>query len=207
MTQVNDLELLYGFRDDGDENVADLDPLLVWRLAAAYKSSQLLRDYVTIESGVRTRAEQEYLFAGWKARTPGFNLAADPDRIIGRHGDTVWRGSYHMSQETGYGYAVDLTRPGRHVGWDAVHRELRAMGLHTTVPGEPWHHQATTIRGPLPGPFPPVPFDHEEDYMTPELQTRLDELQTELSTWVLNGHVAVMKKLEEIEMRLEGINK
>jgi hypothetical protein len=206
MTRVDDLELLYGFRDDGDENLADLDPLLVWRLAAAYAYSEVLRKYVTIESGVRTRAEQEYLFAGWKARTPGFNLAADPNRIIGRNGGTVWRGSYHMAQN-GVGYAVDLTRPGRHVGWDAVHRELRAMGLHTTVPGEPWHHQATTIRGPLPGPFPPVPFDHEEDYMTPELQTRLDELQTELSTWVLNGHVAVMKKLEEIEMRLEGINK
>ncbi|MDP7693675.1 MAG: hypothetical protein QGG89_17700, partial [Vicinamibacterales bacterium] len=62
MSRSDDLELLEGYRDDGDENVADLDPLLIWRLASAYRTSDLLADKVTIESGVRTVQEQEYLY-------------------------------------------------------------------------------------------------------------------------------------------------
>ncbi len=61
MSLPDDLELLEGYRDDGDENVDLLDPLLVWRLASAYRTSDLLAEKVTIESAVRTVAEQEYL--------------------------------------------------------------------------------------------------------------------------------------------------
>ena len=42
MSRADDLELLEGYRDDGNENVEQLDPLLVWRLASAFRTSDLL---------------------------------------------------------------------------------------------------------------------------------------------------------------------
>ena len=43
------------YRDDGDEDVAHLHPVLVFRLAGAFWSSQLMRDHVRIESGADVR--------------------------------------------------------------------------------------------------------------------------------------------------------
>ena len=113
----DDLEYLEQYRDDGDENVRLLEPLLAYRLASAYRRSRRMRDHVTIESAGRTRAEQQYLYDGYKAGKPGFNLAANPDRIIGRHGSTTFVGSWHMEQPDGHTYAVDLTHHGRD-DWD-----------------------------------------------------------------------------------------
>jgi len=151
MTRSDDLELLEGYRDDGNENVELLDPLLVWRLAQAYRNSDLLAEYVTIESGVRTVQEQEYLYD--RHRHHGGVLAADPARIIGNGSGGTWYGSYHMVQASGYGYAVDLTHHGK-ASWAEITRVLRDWGLHRTVRGEPWHYQAQTVDGPLEGPFP-----------------------------------------------------
>lgn len=140
------------FRDDGDENVADLEPLLAWRLAQAFKSSKLLRRSVRIESAVRTESAQRFLYEGWVARRPGFNLAANPDRVIAEHGGEVWRGSYHMGQgEDGWGHAVDVTRRGL-ITWGQVNRVLEAWGLKRTVPGEPWHYQAGRVGHVFAGP-------------------------------------------------------
>jgi len=203
----SDVEYLEGFRDDGDENVEQLDPLLVFRLASAYRDSPYLREHLTIESAARTRAEQDYLYAGWVARRPGYNLAASPDRIIGRHRGTTWRGSYHQVQETGWAYAVDLTHHMRG-SWDECHKRLRAWGIHQTVQGEPWHHAAQTIRGPFPGPTPvweTLTPDAKDDDMTPELEDRLDDLQTNLATWVWNGHIAETQKLDRIIELLEKV--
>jgi hypothetical protein len=197
-----DLGYLEGFRDDGDEAVHLLEPLLTFRLSRAYRASRRLRDHLRIESAGRTRGAQQYLYDGYKAGEPGFNMAANPDRIIGRRGGKTFLGSWHMAQGDapdgiGYVYAVDLTSHW-HLDWDDVHDSLRASGLHTTVPGEPWHHQATTIRGPLPGPFPDGTTT--EDEMTPEMEERFDGL----ATWVFNGTTMILKRLEELAMQIEG---
>jgi len=148
-----DLEYLEQFRDDGDEAVHLLEPLLAFRLSRAYRASRRLRDQLRIESAGRTRDAQQYLYDGYKRGDAGFNLAAWPDRIIGTRGGFTFRGSWHMAQEDGYVYAVDLTHHGR-LDWAEAHEQLRASGLWETVRGEPWHHQSTTIKGPLPGPVP-----------------------------------------------------
>jgi hypothetical protein len=193
-----DLEYLEGFRDDGDENVRLLEPLLAFRLSRAYRASRRLRDFLRIESAGRTKDAQQYLYDGYKEKRAGFNLAANPDRIIGTRGGFTFRGSWHMAQEDGYTYAVDLTRRPYSLSWDDAHDLLRASGLHTTVPGEPWHHQATTIKGPLPGPFPDGTTT--EDEMTPEMEERFDGL----ATWVFNGTTMILKRIEELAMQIEG---
>ncbi|MBT4185720.1 MAG: peptidoglycan-binding protein [Gemmatimonadales bacterium] len=170
MTRSDDLELLEGYRDDGDENVDLLDPLLVWRLASAYRASELLRKYVTIESAVRTRTEQEYLYDRYRFHNG--NLAANPERLIGNGTGGTWNGSYHMEQQgTGFGYAVDLTHHGK-ASWSEITKVLKGWGLHRTVQGEPWHYQAQTVDGPLEGPFPdwwkadkPVNADKTVDWL------------------------------------------
>ena len=190
-----DLAYLEQFRDDGDENVRLLEPLLAFRLSRAYRRSERLRGFLRIESAGRTRDAQQYLYDGYKRGDAGFNLAANPDRIIGTRGGFTFRGSWHMAQEDGYVYAVDLTHHGA-LSWDDAHDDLRASGLTTTVPGEPWHHQASTIKGPLPGPFPDGTTT--EDEMTPELEERLDGL----ATWVFNGTTMILKRLDELEQQL-----
>ena len=190
-----DLAYLEQFRDDGDENVRLLEPLLAFRLSRAYRRSERLRGFLRIESAGRTRDAQQYLYDGWKDKRAGFNMAAWPDRVIGSRGGKTFRGSWHMAQEDGFVYAVDLTHHGA-LSWDDAHDDLRASGLHTTVPGEPWHHQATTIKGPLPGPFPDGTTT--EDEMTPELEEKLEGL----ATWVFNGTTMILKRLDELEQQL-----
>lgn len=191
----DDLAYLEQFRDDGDENVRLLEPLLAFRLSRAYRRSERLRGFLRIESAGRTRDAQQYLYDGYKRGDAGFNLAANPDRIIGSRGGFTFRGSWHMAQEDGFVYAVDLTHHGA-LSWDDAHDDLRASGLHETVPNEPWHHQATTIRGPLAGPFPDGTTT--EDEMTPELEEKLEGL----ATWVFNGTTMILKRLDELEQQL-----
>ena len=193
----SDLAYLEQFRDDGDENVRLLEPLLAFRLSRAYRRSERLRGFLRIESAGRTRDAQQYLYDGYKRGDAGFNLAANPDRIIGSRGGFTFRGSWHMAQEDGFVYAVDLTHKGA-LSWDDAHDDLRASGLQTTVPGEPWHHQASTIKGPLPGPFPDGTTT--EDELTPELEERLDGL----ATWVFNGTTMILKRIEELSMEING---
>ena len=195
-----DLAYLEQFRDDGDEAVHLVEPLLAFRLSRAYRRSERLRGFLRIESAGRTRDAQQYLYDGYKRGDAGFNLAANPDRIIGSRGGKTFRGSWHMAQGdapdgVGYVYAVDLTHHGA-LSWDDAHDDLRASGLHTTVPGEPWHHQSTTIKGPLPGPFPDGTTT--EDEMTPELEEKLEGL----ATWVFNGTTMILKRLDELEQQL-----
>ena len=138
------------YRDDGDEDVQHLHPVLVFRLAGAYWSSQLMRDHVRIESGARSVDAQTKLYARW--RNGQGNLAADPARTIA----PGFVGSYHMRQPGGDGWAwaCDLTRIGP-VSWSQVHEVLDAWGLERTVPGEDWHVQAGRHTGMFAGPMPP----------------------------------------------------
>ena len=78
------------YRDDGDEDVEHLHPVLAFRLAGAFWASQTMRDHVRIESGARSMDAQRYLYARW--RNGQGNLAADPDRKIA----PGFVGSYHM---------------------------------------------------------------------------------------------------------------
>ena len=58
MKHADLVRILEPYRDDGDEDVEHLHPVLVFRLAGAYWSSQLMRDHVRIESGARSVDEQ-----------------------------------------------------------------------------------------------------------------------------------------------------
>ena len=139
------------YRDDGDEDVAHLHPVLVFRLAGAYWSSQLMRDHVRIESGARSIDEQRRLYARWRNGAVGANLAADPDRRIA----PGFVGSYHLIQPAdGWAWAADMTRVGP-VSWSQVHEVLDQWSLLRCVPGEPWHIQAGRYSGFFAGPMPP----------------------------------------------------
>ena len=139
------------YRDDGDEDVEHLHPVLVFRLAGAFWSSQLMRDHVRIESGARSMDAQRHLYARWRNGAVGANLAADPDRVIA----PGFRGSFHMIQPAdGWAWAADLTRVGP-VSWSQVHEVLDDWSLLRTVPGEPWHVQAGRHTGIFAGPMPP----------------------------------------------------
>lgn len=127
---------------DGNENVALLHPVLRARVAALCADPRL-RGTLKVESAVRTYAEQQYLHYGWVNRLPGFNLAADPDRpITPAYGLSHARGSWHMEQPDGHGYAVDFNFSALphdvQLTLEDVAREYR---LIRTVPGEPWHYQ------------------------------------------------------------------
>jgi hypothetical protein len=98
-----------------------------------------------------------------------------------------------MQQPSGYGYAVDLTHHGQST-WSRIHKTLRAWGLHTTVKGEAWHHQAQTVKGVLPGPTPDDWPTDKEDVMTPEMEERFDDLKT----WVFNSTKMITEKLDEL---------
>ena len=130
MKHADLVRILEGFRDDGDEDCEHLHPVLVFRLAGAFWSSQLMRDHVRIESGARSMDAQRHLYAKW--RNGQGNLAADPDRRIA----PGFVGSYHMIQPAdNWAWACDLTRVGP-VSWSQVHEVLDGWGLQRTVPGE-----------------------------------------------------------------------
>ena len=111
---------------------------------------------VTMTSGFRTRAEQEYLYSGWVRRLPGFNLAARPGT------------SNHEARSDGFGYAADIDP-------DTAERpELLPLideaGLYLSVRWvsgkvrEPWHVEPAWRHGgkrpafltPTPPVYPPT---------------------------------------------------
>lgn len=206
MSRVSDCEFLARFIDDGDENTWDLEPVLAYRLARAYRTHEVLRDHLRIESGVRTEEEQIALYAAYKAREPGANLAANPTRIIGRASDgTPWTGSWHMGQKAldGLGCAVDLTTHHK-VAWPQVHELLLGVGLQQTVPGEPWHHQARNHKGIFAGPMPDdYPQPTEEEQMTPEMEERMDDLKT----WVYNSTDMILKEIRKLSDQIAEVQK
>ena len=178
MNHADLVRALEVYRDDGNENVAQLHPVLVFRLAVAYWCSELLRNNVRIESAARTVDQQRHLYARW--RNGQGNLAADPDRTIA----PGFVGSYHMVQPaTGYAHAVDLTRTGP-VSWSQVHAELTPMGLLRTVPGEDWHYQAGRHAGWFAGPMPPGTVHAEPTPTARTLRLRRPRMRGPYVTWV-----------------------
>lgn len=124
----------------------------------------------------RTYERQKQLREGWLKRLAGvpgfrrFNLAADPDRTIGRT-DEGWtaRGSWHMVQADGFAYAVDLSRKKVMTARKAaeiIDRVAPGYGLRRTVPSEWWHIQGRVVTGwfldPDPDSGPVSRPDHDE---------------------------------------------
>ena len=126
-------------------NVKDLHPKFKARLEAFFADPRI-KGNVSVVSGVRTYQQQKYLYDGYKSRKPGFNLAANPDRI-NRAG---FQGSYHMSQPKfdGYGYAVDfrIIKKGA-ISTTQVNKIAEEYGIRKTVASEWWHHQPCRVNG------------------------------------------------------------
>jgi hypothetical protein len=79
---------------------------------------------IGIESGFRTYAKQKYLYDGYKAKKPGFNLAAAPGRSNHQHGQ-----------------AFDFNTRGfdGHPVYDWLKQHGPAFGFIRTVKNEHWH--------------------------------------------------------------------
>lgn len=133
---------------DGNERVDKLHPVFFRRVEALCADPRM-EGRLAVESAARTYAEQKYLYDGWIARRPGFNLAANPDRVMASTQYDLagpGRGSWHMEQQAtdgrSYGYAVDFNHsalPARiQAQLEPVAAEYR---LIRTVPSEPWHYQ------------------------------------------------------------------
>lgn len=161
---VHAYRILHDARDDHNENTQDLHPTLAWRAALAVEHLWARHGprCITVESAVRTRAEQIYLWEGYQAKLRGeawaqhFNLAANPYRIVGETPVGIVRGSYHMQQDDGHGHAIDFTRPGNKIPWSTAHAAFDKFGLWHGVRGEPWHVQAVLSSGWVKGPTPPT---------------------------------------------------
>lgn len=184
---------------DGNERVDLLHPVLQARLVA-FAHDQRLRNQIAIESAARTREEQMYLYQGYVAGKPGFNLAADPNRnITPAYGLTSARGSWHMVQPDGYAYAVDLdmdrfsadvlaimpavaaeyrlVQTVLHPGFSNPHSPpppLPANRPDTRAVKEAWHLQCPLDEGPL--------VWTPEEAMTPDQERKLDDLIENVGT-------------------------
>ena len=126
-------------------NVKDLHPKFRARLEAFFADPRI-KGNVSVVSGVRTYQQQKYLYDGYKSRKPGFNLAANPDRVT----SAGFQGSYHMSQPKfdGYGYAVDfrIIKKGA-ISTTQVNKIAEEYGIRKTVASEWWHHQPCRVSG------------------------------------------------------------
>lgn len=125
-------------------NVADLHPKFKARLEAFFADPRI-KGRVAVVSGVRTYQQQKYLYNGYKSRRPGFNLAANPDRV----NSAGFQGSYHMSQPKfdSYGYAVDFRIIGSGISTSQINRIASEYGIRKTVSSEWWHHQPCRVVG------------------------------------------------------------
>jgi hypothetical protein len=118
-----------------------LHPKFIARLEALFTDSRIAGN-LTVCSGVRSYADQQRLYKKYRAGRG--NLAANPDRRFGEKaldGQGIWRGSWHMEQFDGWGYAVDFRLIGKALTTADVNRIATEYGIRPTVPSEWWHHQ------------------------------------------------------------------
>ncbi len=100
-----------------------LHPKMLTRLEHFFADGRIAGK-VAVVSGVRSYATQQSLFRRYKAGTLG-NIAADPDRRFGPKGldgKGIWRGSWHMQQNDGYGHAVDFRIVGKGITTQDVNK-------------------------------------------------------------------------------------
>lgn len=114
---------------------------------------------LSITSAWRSRAEQQRLYDGWRARRPGFNPANPPG--MSRHEDTD--GGRPAAN------AADLDYPngsGRAFGVAWAHQHAARFGLHFPIRREDWHVESNGR------PFTPP---QEDDDMKPDEREALFE--------------------------------
>lgn len=147
-----------------------LHPRFIARLEAFFADPRIA-NRVAVVSGVRTYAQQKYLYDGYRARRKGFNLAANPDRKL----TNGFQGSYHMAQPAfgGFGYAVDFRITGKGITTAEVGKIARQYGMHAPVRGEWWHHTPGTVRG---NKFEWLPYDQGKEPPAPKPQDVLAEV-------------------------------
>ena len=116
-------------------NLKYLHPEFVRRLEGFFTDSRI-KGKVKVVSACRTYADQVRFYKLWKEGKG--NLAANPDRRFGPNG--FWRGSWHMQQDDGWCYAVDLRLTGR-ISWATTWAVAKEYGIIKTVPSENWHMQ------------------------------------------------------------------
>lgn len=108
-----------------DEELADCEPGFRARLAALLEDSP---HHIGITSAWRSRAEQQRLYDGWKARRPGFHPANRPGSS--KHERTVRGEPAAEAADLSYSSAAART-------W--AHQHAERYGLHFPIPREPWH--------------------------------------------------------------------
>ena len=135
---------------DTGVNIADLAPRFRTRLEAMFADPRITSvagvPKVAIISGARTEASQRALHDRYRAGKG--NLAANPDRRfgpVGFDGLGIWKGSWHMCQNTelggGYAWAVDFRILGGIIE-EKVQEIACEYGIRATIPArEWWHHQ------------------------------------------------------------------
>jgi hypothetical protein len=201
---------------DGNERVDLWHPALRERVAAL-SADPRMRGTLWVESAVRTYTEQKYLYDN--QHLPGFNLAANPDQwLTPAYGLSAARGSWHMQQPDGYGYAVDFytsVLPGDvyrslplvaaeyRLIQTVLHAGLRPHGSHPppdpATPTDPrlvkewWHFQAPYNEGPLQW-VPPA----KDDDMTEEQEAKLDRLLE-----ILEPGSPLRRQLNDVEAATE----
>ena len=115
--------------------LTELHPKFIERLEHLLLHDSRVKGKAKIVSGCRTYQQQVELYRKYKAGTG--NLAANPDRRFGPNGK--FRGSWHLEQEDGYAYAVDIRLNG--LSWTDFHAIAKEYGILKTVPSENWHMQ------------------------------------------------------------------
>ena len=116
--------------------LTELHPKFIERLEHLLLHDSRVKGKAKIVSGCRTYQQQVELYRKYKAGTG--NLAANPDRRFGPNGK--FRGSWHLEQEDGYAYAVDIRLSGG-LSWAEFHSIAAEYGILKTVPSENWHMQ------------------------------------------------------------------
>jgi len=116
--------------------LTELHPKFIERLEHLLLHDDRVKGRAKIVSGCRTYQQQKELYRKYKAGTG--NLAANPDRRFGPNGK--FRGSWHLEQEDGYAYAVDIRLSGG-LTWPEFHAIAAEYGILKTVPSENWHMQ------------------------------------------------------------------
>jgi len=116
--------------------LTELHPKFIERLEHLLLHDSRVKGRAKIVSGCRTYQQQVELYRRYRAGTG--NLAANPDRRFGPNGK--FRGSWHLEQEDGYAYAVDIRLSGG-LSWAEFHAAAEEWGIRKTVPSENWHMQ------------------------------------------------------------------